>query len=67
MQPIRVKGHIKYLLLYAQLIIVTGSVKRGLIADPNCIYLETQNSTCECGTTLKLGPKVPLSHHNNLV
>ena len=47
---------------------VSGSVKRGLIADPNCIYyLETHNLTCKFGTTLKLGHKVPLTYHNNLV
>jgi len=26
---------------------VTSSAKRGLIADPNCTYLETRNLTCE--------------------
>ena len=46
---------------------MTGSAKRDLKADPNCIYLETHNLTCEFGTTLKLGPKVPLKYHNNLV
>ena len=34
---------------------VTGSAKRGLIADPNCTYLEPCNLPCKYGTTLKLG------------
>jgi len=28
-------------------IYVTDSVKMGLIADPNCTYLESHNLTCE--------------------
>ena len=34
---------------------MTGSAKRGLIADPNSTYLETRNLTCEFGKTLILG------------
>jgi len=41
-------------------IFVTGSGKRGLIADSNSTHLETRNLTCEFGATLKLGPKIPL-------
>ena len=40
---------------------VTGSAKRGLIADPNCTYLEPHNLPCEYGTTLKLGPTITLA------
>jgi len=40
---------------------VTGSAKRGLIADPNSTYLETHNLTCEFVTTLKLGRNIPLT------
>ena len=40
---------------------VTGSAKRGLIADPNSTYLENCNLTCEFGTALKLGPNIPLA------
>ena len=39
---------------------VTGSAKRGLIADPNSTHLESHNLTCEFGTTLKLDPNIPL-------
>ena len=46
---------------------VTGSAKRGLIADPNLTYLETRNLTCEFGTTLKLCLNVPLAYHYCLV
>jgi len=42
-------------------IYLTGSAKRGLIADPNGTYLEILNFTCESGTTLKLGPNIPLA------
>jgi len=38
---------------------VTGFAKRGLIVDPNSIYLEIFNLTCEYGVTLKLGPNTP--------
>ena len=41
---------------------VTGSAKRGLIADPNSTYLKSHNLTCEFGTTLKLGPNIPLTY-----
>ena len=44
-----------------EVIYVTGSAKRGLIADPNCTLLETHNLTCEFGTDLKLGPNIPLA------
>ena len=44
-------------------IFVTSSAKRGLIADPNSIYLEFHNLTCEFTTTLKLGPNIPLTCH----
>ena len=37
---------------------VTGSTKRGLIADTNSTYLESCNLTYEFGTALKLGPNV---------
>ena len=37
---------------------VTGSAKRGLIADPNQTHLESHNLTCEFSTTLKLGPNI---------
>ena len=33
---------------------MTGSAKRGLIADTNSAYLETHNLTYEFGATLKL-------------
>ena len=46
---------------------VTGSAKKGLIADLNSTYLETRNSTCEFGTTLKLGANVPLTYNYYLV
>ena len=42
---------------------MTGSAKRGLIADPNNTYLETRNLTCEYDTTLKLGPIIALAYH----
>ena len=35
---------------------VTGSAKKGLIADPNRTHLEFLNLTCEFSTTLKLSP-----------
>ena len=41
-------------LLLSDLAIVTGSAKRGLIADPNRTYLESHNLTCEFSTTLVL-------------
>jgi len=42
-------------------IYVTGSAKKGLIADPNDTYLEICNLTWEFGTALKLGPIIPLA------
>ena len=48
-------------------LIVTGSVKRGLIADPSCTYLESHNLTSEFSTILKFGPDVPLTYHYCLV
>jgi len=38
---------------------MTGSAKKGLIADPNNTYLETSNMTWEFGTALKPGPIIP--------
>jgi len=38
---------------------VTGSAKRGLIADPHCTYLESHNLICEFSATLKFGPNIP--------
>ena len=43
--------------------IVTGTAKRGLIADPNCTYLKFNNLTCEFSTTLKFGPNISLTYH----
>ena len=40
---------------------VTGSAKKGLIADSNSTYLETHNLTWEYVTALKLGPIIPLA------
>ena len=40
---------------------VTGSAKRGLIADPNSTYLKARNLTCEFSTALKLGSNIPLT------
>ena len=37
------------------------------MADPNSTYLETRNLTCEFGTTLKLGPDIPVTQHYYLV
>ena len=42
---------------------VTNSAKRDLIADPNSTHLESHNLTCEFGTTLKLGPNIPLAYY----
>ena len=39
---------------------MTGSAKKGFIADPKNTYLETHNLTWEFGTALKLGPIIPL-------
>ena len=50
-----------YLLKRACSLIVTGSAKRGPIADPNCTHLKSLNLTCEISTTLKLGPNIPLT------
>jgi len=44
-------------------IFVTGSAKRGLIADPNSTCLECHNLTCDFATTLKLGPNNTLTYH----
>ena len=44
-----------------KLLIVTGSAKKGLIADPNNTYLEACNLTWEFDTALKLGPFIPLA------
>ena len=53
------------ILVYLQY--VTGSAKRGLMADPNSTYSESCNFTYEFGTALKLGPNVPLTQHICLV
>ena len=55
---------LNYTLYYmVNLAICDGFAKRGLIADPNSTYLESRNLTCEFGTTLKLGPNIPLTLH----
>ena len=46
---------------------MTGSAKRGLIADPNLTYLEACNLTCEFDNTLKLCLNVPLAYNYCLV
>ena len=46
---------------------VTGSAKRGVIADPNHTHLECHILTCEFSTTLKLGPNIPPTLHYCLV
>jgi len=46
---------------------VTGSAKRGFIADPSNTYLETHNLTCEFGTALKLALNILLIWQNYLV
>ena len=42
---------------------MTSFTKKGRIADPNSKYLENRNLSIasEFGTTLKLGPNVPLT------
>ena len=52
---------------YSKNLNVTGSVKRGLTADPNRTYLESHNLTCEYSTILKFGPNMPLVYHYCLV
>jgi len=33
-----------------------------VVADPNSTYLEKHNYICEIGTTLKVGPNIPLTY-----
>jgi len=46
---------------------VTSSEKRGLIADPNNVHLESCNLICEFGSKLKLGISIPLKYDYCLV
>jgi len=47
-------------------VIVTGSAKKGLIADPNHTHLESHKLTCKFSTTLKLGPNIPRLVFSNM-
>ena len=40
---------------------VTGSAKRGLIADPNCTYLDSHNLTCELKLRIWKSYKTPFA------
>jgi len=48
----------------SSMLFVTGSAKRGVIADPNSTYLNPMyNLTCEYGNTLQVSSKIPVTYH----